>query len=354
MSIQRAVAQRDLCGRRWPCGGFNEHAAQLPTLGCVIRHEHGKWGALLCFSDRNVLRTRAILAAVSRISRSLWGSVALSRIWNRIMFGLSGKMKRLSESDIRMNEQAASVAASVLGQSVEAATRCDQLSTKATQMYPSSGGEVWSKQVPNGTGLPKTFLLAVTSTHVHAIEFNERRGELAPGRVIKTWDRAGFRAHTANNTMAALGHVPGDRQALMLFLPIDGDASRVEQAIAQQRVAAGGRAPSRPFTFFIGTDAASARVIVALAAQPLNAPGAGPKINIGENANIRISPGANITVGGQRLQDLMAQQRPSVPAPVAQPPSTAQRLQELETLRATGAISDDEYGRKRQQIISEI
>jgi hypothetical protein len=268
------------------------------------------------------------------------------------MFGLSGKMKRLSDADLRMNEQAASVAASVLGQQVDAATRCEQLSTKATQMYPSSGGEVWSKQVPNGTGLPKSFLLAVTRTHVHALEFKEHRGELAPGRVIKTWDRAGFRAHTGNNTMAALGHVPDDRQALMLFLPIDGDASRVEQAIAQQRVAAGGRAPSRPFTFFIGTDAASARVVAALGAQPLNAPGgAGPKISISENANIRISPGANITVGGQRLQDLMARQPPPAQP---QPPSTAQRLQELETLRATGAISEDEYASKRQQIISEI
>ncbi|WP_396928331.1 SHOCT domain-containing protein [Mycolicibacterium sp.] len=270
------------------------------------------------------------------------------------MFGLSGKMKRLSDSDIRMNEQAASVAASVIGQPVEAATRCEQLSTKATQMYPSSGGEVWSKQVPNGTGLPKTFLLAVARTHVYAIQFKEHRGELAPGGVIKAWDRAGFRAHTGNNAMTALGHVPDDRQALMLFLPIDGDASQIEQAIAQQRVAAGGRTPSRPFTFFIGTDAASARVVAALGAQPLNSPGAGPKITIGQNANIRINPGANITVGGQRLQDLIAHQTPSAPAPMTPPPSTAQRLQELETLRATGAISDDEYGRKRQQIIAEI
>jgi hypothetical protein len=47
-------------------------------------------------------------------------------------------------------------------------------------------------------------------------------------------------------------------------------------------------------------------------------------------------------------------------APVAPPaypppePSIAQRLQELETLRATGAISEQEYNAKRQQIISEI
>jgi hypothetical protein len=43
-------------------------------------------------------------------------------------------------------------------------------------------------------------------------------------------------------------------------------------------------------------------------------------------------------------------------APYPAPPeqSTAQRLQELETLRATGAISEDEYTAKRQQIIADL
>jgi hypothetical protein len=48
----------------------------------------------------------------------------------------------------------------------------------------------------------------------------------------------------------------------------------------------------------------------------------------------------------------------AAPAPtyLAKPPevSTAQRLQELETLRATGSISDAEYTTKRQQIIAEL
>jgi hypothetical protein len=35
-------------------------------------------------------------------------------------------------------------------------------------------------------------------------------------------------------------------------------------------------------------------------------------------------------------------------------PSTSRRLQELETLRATGAISESEYSAKRQQIIAEL
>ncbi len=44
------------------------------------------------------------------------------------------------------------------------------------------------------------------------------------------------------------------------------------------------------------------------------------------------------------------------PAPVVTPPqpSIAQRLQELETLRASGALTDQEYNSRRAQIISEI
>lgn len=62
-----------------------------------------------------------------------------------------------------------------------------------------------------------------------------------------------------------------------------------------------------------------------------------------------------------------AQQAQPAPAPAAAPaatapppsfappePSISQRLQELETLRATGAVTEDEYKAKRSQIISQI
>jgi hypothetical protein len=50
---------------------------------------------------------------------------------------------------------------------------------------------------------------------------------------------------------------------------------------------------------------------------------------------------------------------PGVPQPPQYPmmapePSTSQRLQELETLRATGAVSEEEYNTKRAQILSEL
>jgi hypothetical protein len=45
---------------------------------------------------------------------------------------------------------------------------------------------------------------------------------------------------------------------------------------------------------------------------------------------------------------------PSAPMSAPTVPSTAARLQELETLRATGAITDDEYVAKRRQIIDAL
>ncbi|MEV4110303.1 SHOCT domain-containing protein [Nonomuraea sp. NPDC049695] len=61
----------------------------------------------------------------------------------------------------------------------------------------------------------------------------------------------------------------------------------------------------------------------------------------------------------QQIQDVVrraADRPPADAAPEFTPPerSTAQRLEELQALRGTGAITDDEYAAKRQQIISEL
>lgn len=89
--------------------------------------------------------------------------------------------------------------------------------------------------------------------------------------------------------------------------------------------------------------------------------------NIGLNnmIDLRSNP-----VARQQVQEVVrraaARQTPAgtAPAPPAAPtpapsiappePSTAQRLQELETLRARGTISEDEYTAKRQQIIADL
>ncbi|KUI45027.1 hypothetical protein AU197_12280 [Mycobacterium sp. IS-1590] len=90
--------------------------------------------------------------------------------------------------------------------------------------------------------------------------------------------------------------------------------------------------------------------------------------NIGLNnmIDLRSNPAAR-----QQVQEVVrraaAHQAPASTAPSPPPaaptaatsmappqPSTAQRLQELETLRAMGSISEDEYTAKRQQIIADL
>lgn len=87
--------------------------------------------------------------------------------------------------------------------------------------------------------------------------------------------------------------------------------------------------------------------------------------NIGMNnmIDLRANPAAREQVQAV-VRRAAAQKTAGQPAPQAAPaaapfmappePSTAQRLQELETLRATGAITEAEYTAKRQQIIADL
>ena len=84
-------------------------------------------------------------------------------------------------------------------------------------------------------------------------------------------------------------------------------------------------------------------------------------ISLDNMVDLRANPAAR-----QQVQEVVrrAVVQPQAPAgaapPVSAPPvvapqmSTAQRLQELETLRASGAISDVEYNAKRQKIIDDL
>ncbi|WP_055405634.1 MULTISPECIES: SHOCT domain-containing protein [unclassified Mycobacterium] len=240
------------------------------------------------------------------------------------------KFRGRAQHDPALNQQAAAVAAEILRQPVEAAARCEQTSTKAMQMYPSAGGEVNWRSVPNGTGLPKSFILAVTASGVYALEDKQHRGVLVPGNVLKAWDRSGFRAQAGNDVAARARGLADDRQIITLWLPIDGDSGRVAQQIAAQRAASGQRIPALPHAFVIAKDESGQRIIDALGAAAAPPQGAGP----------------NIVIGGRRLEDIVAGAAPQRPA--------AERLRELEELRAAGAITDADYTRKRAEIIAAI
>ena len=105
-------------------------------------------------------------------------------------------MKLLTEQDLRMNQQAATVAASAVGEPIEAACRCEQASQDmmleaagvgavnrgfvkgakglSRVMMPRTMGGM--KQMETG-GLPSNFVLAASATKVYAIEDKEKGGE---------------------------------------------------------------------------------------------------------------------------------------------------------------------------------
>jgi pyruvate/2-oxoglutarate dehydrogenase complex dihydrolipoamide acyltransferase (E2) component len=85
-------------------------------------------------------------------------------------------------------------------------------------------------------------------------------------------------------------------------------------------------------------------------------------ISLNNMIDLRSNPAARQQVQAV-VRAAAAQQAPAAAAPAAAPaapyvappePTTGQRLQELETLRATGSISNDEYNAKRQQILADL
>jgi hypothetical protein len=81
-------------------------------------------------------------------------------------------------------------------------------------------------------------------------------------------------------------------------------------------------------------------------------------IPLNRMVDIRSNPGLRQQIQAvvRRAAEQQARPAPAAqPAPVAAPqPSIAQRLEELDTLRASGAVTEQEYAGRRAQIISEI
>jgi hypothetical protein len=268
-------------------------------------------------------------------------------------------MKPLSAEELQMNQQAASVAASVVSEAVEAATRCEQATTDMMAgaagvgainrgmmrgmkafggaMMPSIGG--MSKELEGG-GLPKSFILAVTASQVYAIEDKHDDGNLVAGKVLKSWDRQGFLAKLSPQGMNAMNGVPDDRQMLVLYLPIEGGKNRYLQAAARNTSAAG--SPGMPHKVVVGTDAPSQGLIDTLVTAGSAVP--------------------NIMIGGQSLQDMMAQASGGAAAAMAQAAGAAapaavdptERLGKLADLHERGVLTDEEFATQKAKILSEM
>lgn len=270
-------------------------------------------------------------------------------------------MKPLTREDLRMNEQAVGVATRVVKEQVDAAARCEQI-TQDSQLEAAGVGAFNRAFVKAGKGmgrmmmprtmgglnqmetggLPDRFVLAVTAHKVHAIEDKHDGDKLVPGKLLKTFDRATFRAKpSASHGLAVQGGVPDDRQMLIIYLPIEGGKSRYMQAAARQTAAFG--SPGMPHRLALAKDDASDHLVNALSA---NAP----------------APGANIMVGGQSLADMMAQAQAgmaqagiapgTVPGQVgAAQPDPVEQLTKLADLHDRGVLSDEEFAAQKARIL---
>jgi hypothetical protein len=254
-------------------------------------------------------------------------------------------VKPLTDEELRMNEDAASVASSVLGESVEAATRVEQVTQDqqlenfgvggfnrgavkvsrgiGRMMMPRTMGGM--KNMETG-GLPKTFVLAVTADKIHALEDKDDKGKLVGGKALQSWDRATFQAKSGQNAaVTAVSGVPDDRQLLVIYLPLDGGKSKYMQAAARIQQQAGG--PGQPHRVMVAKDEASNKVVELVTA---NAPAAG----------------ANIMIGGQSVADMMAQAGGGAAA--ADP---TQQLTKLADLHDRGVLSDEEFATQKAKIL---
>ena len=245
----------------------------------------------------------------------------------------------MSLSAEQVNEQAAGVATSVLNDSVVAAARCEQVTQDqqlaaagvggATRGMAKFGTKLGRGMMPSvgnmakgleGGGLPKTFILAVTSNQVHALEEKEKKGQLVPGKVLKSWDREGFSASLGGDAINAVSGVPEDRRVLTLYLPLDDSKNKYLAAAAKMQAAAG--SAGQPTRFMIAKDEASDAVAKELVGNSPAMP--------------------NIQVGG------MPMQMPGQAAPAGD--STAQ-LEKLAQLHASGALTDEEFAAQKAKII---
>ena len=248
-------------------------------------------------------------------------------------------MKALTDEDLRMNEQAKEVAAGVLGESVLAATRCEQITQDmnieaagmgktmrgmakfsrgmAKPMSMAMGTNKMEKDLRGG-GLPKSFVLAITDSKVAAIEDKQRGGQLVAGDLVKTWGRDEISGRATAAMM-----VPGDdRQQLTLYLPADDVKSKYMKAAATQMAKMG--VQGRPVNFLVAKDEASQKVIELLSA---NAP----------------APGSNVIIGGRSMADVMGQ------SPAAADPT--EQLTKLADLHDRGVLSDEEFAAQKAKIL---
>jgi Short C-terminal domain len=247
----------------------------------------------------------------------------------------------------QVNEQAYDIASQSVSDSVVAAARLEQVTMDqqlenfgvggATRGMAKFGKKLGGAMMPSvgnmskglETGfLPKTFILAVTSSQVHAIEEKEKKGRLVPGDVIKSWDRETFRASLGNDAISAVSGAPDDRQILTLYIPLTDSKNKYLKASSD--IAARAGSAGQPIRFMIARDEVSNQLA---------------KEVVGDQPAM-----PNIQIGNMPVQ--MPQQMPGqMPGQAAPATDSTSQLEKLAQLHASGALTDEEFAAQKAKII---
>jgi putative oligomerization/nucleic acid binding protein len=268
-------------------------------------------------------------------------------------------MQPLSADELRINEQAATVAGSVLSEPVVAATRAQQLTIDMTAEAAGVGG--FNRAMMRGmmsmtkmskvgamgdqmrtAGLPDSFILAVTTNQIHAIEDKRDHGELVAGKVLNSWDRPVHASLMPSMVNTAQG-VPPDRQVLNLTLPMEGGGNRYLEAAARNTAAVGGM----PHRFVLGTDGPSQAVVNALV-------DANPMASMAMGApDLQSMRGAYSGVADAAMRQAMTGGAVAG-APAAPASDPMDQIAKLAKLRDSGVLTEDEFQAKKTELLKNI
>ena len=266
-------------------------------------------------------------------------------------------MEPLSADELRINQQAATVAGSALSDPVVAATRAQQLTIDMAAEAAGVGG--FNRAMMRGmmgmtkmskvgamgdqmrtAGLPDSFILAVTANQIHAIEDKRDHGELVPGKLLNSWDRPIHASLMPAMVNTAQG-VPPDRQVLNLTLPIEGGGNRYLEAAARNTAAVGGM----PHRFVLGTDGPSQAVVDALVE-------ANPMASMAMGApNLQAMMGAYSGVADAAMRQAMGGGAVTPAAPASDP---MDQIAKLAKLRDSGVLTEDEFQAKKTELLKNI
>jgi hypothetical protein len=243
-------------------------------------------------------------------------------------------MSKLNISDVsQLNDQATTVASAALSESVVAASLCTKLGFAAAmfegrpfaKFQAKANRPLFGRAKTAADGLPDHFLLAVTETRDHALEFKTKRGKLVAGKELKVWDRAGLVPRPAQSR--AIPPSYGDVQGVTLQIALDP----AQMPQRQRNLVARTGQSRRALTLVFGKDPTSQSMVDLLIADG-EAEGPAPVTTAAGAAGMGAFQGSAVSASGGEG-------------------ARVEQLQKLASLHASGALTDAEFATEKAKVL---